>query len=121
MASVLIVDDETDVIEVLQDRLESYGLKVSSAESGLQALGKLSQEKFDGIFLDLRMPGMDGLTTLGEIRKTDKTTPIIVITAFSNKEAAVAAEAKGANEYLIKPFEWPDLKRKIEQTFHIAF
>ena len=119
MASILIVDDETDVIEVLQDRLESYGIKVFSAASGLGALCKLSQEKFDGIFLDLRMPGMDGLTTLGEIRKTDKTTPIIVITAFSNKDAAIQAHAKGANEYLMKPFEWPDLKKKIEKTFHI--
>jgi CheY-like chemotaxis protein len=117
--NVLIIDDEEDVIEVLRDRLESYGFTVSSAGSGLQALALLSQERFDGIFLDLRMPGIDGFATLEQIRKTDAKTPIIIITASSNKEAAIAAEAKGANEYLMKPFGWEELKAKIAKTFRV--
>ena len=115
--NILIIDDEEDVVEVLRDRLESYGFTVSSAGSGLQALTLLAEDTFDGILLDLRMPGMDGFETLERIRKRDSSTPIIIITASSNKEAAIIAESKGANEYLMKPFEWEELKAKIAKTF----
>jgi len=115
--NILIIDDEEDVVEVLRDRLESYGFTVSSAGSGLQALTLLAEDTFDGILLDLRMPGMDGFETLERIRKRDRSTPIIIITASSNKEAAIIAESKGANEYLMKPFEWEELKTKIAKTF----
>jgi DNA-binding response OmpR family regulator len=116
---ILIVDDEEDLIEVLTDRLESYGFEVFSAGNGLQALHILAKEKFDGIFLDLRMPGLDGFGTLEQIREADKATPIIIITASSNKEAAIAAEAKGANECLMKPFDWEELKAKIAKSFRV--
>lgn len=116
---ILIIDDEEDVIEILRDRLVSYGFEVFSAGSGLQALRILTKEKFGGIFLDLRMPGTDGLSILKQIRKADKATPIIIITASANKEAAIAAEAKGANEYLMKPFEWEELKAKIAKSFRV--
>lgn len=115
--NILIIDDEEDVVEVLRDRLESYGFTVCSAGNGLQALTLLAEDTFDGILLDLRMPGMDGFETLERIRKIDGSTPIIIITASSNKEAAIIAESKGANEYLMKPFEWEELKAKIAKTF----
>jgi two-component system response regulator AtoC len=117
---VLVVDDEEDIVEVIQDRLEAYGFTVITAGTGIEALKKLSMEKFDGIFLDVKMPEMGGIETLEEIRKRDKKIPIIIITSSSTREAAIEAIAKGANEYVLKPFEWEELKAKIEKVYNIA-
>jgi len=117
---VLLVDDEEDIVEVIQDRLEAYGFTVTTAGTGLEALKKLSVEKFDGIFLDVKMPEMGGIEALEEIRKTDKQIPIIIITASSTRDAAIEAIAKGANEYVLKPFAWEELKAKIEKVYNIT-
>ncbi len=118
--SVLLVDDEEDIVEVIRDRLEAYGFLVTTARTGLEALKILSAEKFDGIFLDVKMPEMGGIEALEEIRKTDKQIPVIIITASSTREAAIEATAKGANEYILKPFEWEELKSKIEKVYKIS-
>ncbi len=117
---VLLVDDEEDIVEVIQDRLEAYGFTVTTAGTGVEALKKLSVEKFDGIFLDVKMPEMGGIEALEEIRKTDKQIPVIIITASSTRDAAIEAIAKGANEYVLKPFAWEELKAKIEKVYNIA-
>ena len=117
---VLVVDDEEDIVEVIQDRLEAYGFTVITAGTGVEALKKLSVEKFDGIFLDVKMPEMGGIEALEEIRKTDKQIPVIIITASSTRDAAIEAIAKGANEYVLKPFAWEELKAKIEKVYNIA-
>src|SRR5439155_18078254 len=117
---VLVVDDEEDIVEVIQDRLEAYGFTVTTAGTGLEALKKLSSEKFDGIFLDVKMPEMGGIEALEEIRKRDKKIPIIIITSSSTREAAIEAIAKGASEYVLKPFEWEELKAKIEKVYNIT-
>ena len=117
---VLVVDDEEDIVEVIQDRLEAYGFTVATAGNGSEALKKLSSEKFDGIFLDVKMPEMGGIEALEEIRKRDKKIPIIIITSSSTREAAIEAIAKGASEYVLKPFEWEELKAKIEKVYNIT-
>jgi two-component system response regulator AtoC len=117
---VLLVDDEEDIVEVIQDRLEAYGFTVITAGTGVEALKKLSVEKFDGIFLDVKMPEMGGIEALEEIRKTDKQIPVIIITASSTRDAAIEAIAKGANEYVLKPFAWEELKAKIEKVYNIV-
>ena len=117
---VLLVDDEEDIVEVIRDRLEAYGFTVITAGTGVEALKKLSVEKFDGIFLDVKMPEMGGIEALEEIRKTDKQIPVIIITASSTRDAAIEAIAKGANEYVLKPFAWEELKAKIEKVYNIA-
>jgi CheY-like chemotaxis protein len=116
---ILLVDDEPDIIEVIQDRLEAYGFTVITAGTGLEALKKLSMEKFDGVFLDVKMPQMGGIEALEEIRKRDKKIPVIIITSSSSREAAIEAIARGANEYILKPFEWTELKTKIQRVFHV--
>jgi CheY-like chemotaxis protein len=116
---VLLVDDEQDIIEVIQDRLEAYGFSVATAGTGLEALQKLSLERFDGVFLDVKMPQMGGIEALQEIRKRDKKIPVIIITSSSTREAAVEAIEKGANAFLLKPFEWQELKTKIQNVFDI--
>jgi CheY-like chemotaxis protein len=117
---VLLVDDEPDIIEVIQDRLEAYGFTVVTAATGLEALKKLSLEKFDGVFLDVKMPEMDGIEALEEIRKRDKKIPVIIITSSSSQEAAIEAIAKGASDYILKPFEWAELKTKIQRVFNVS-
>ena len=116
---VLVVDDEEDILEVIQDRLEAYGFTVATAGNGLEALKKLSMERFDGIFLDVKMPEMGGIEALERIRKRDTKIPIIIITSSSTREAAIEAMAKGASEYVLKPFEWEELKAKIEKVYNI--
>ncbi|MBI4523141.1 MAG: response regulator [Deltaproteobacteria bacterium] len=117
---VLVVDDEEDILEVIQDRLEAYGFTVVTAGTGLEALKKLSTEKYDGVFMDVKMPEMDGIEALEEIRKHDKKTPVLIVTSSSTREAAIEALAKGANAYILKPFEWEELKAKIESVFNIT-
>ena len=117
---ILLVDDEQDIIEVIQDRLEAYGFTVITAGTGLEALKKLSVEKFDGVFLDVKMPEMGGIEALEEIRKRDKKIPVIIITSSSSQEAAIEAVAKGASEYILKPFEWAELKTKIQKVFNVS-
>jgi CheY-like chemotaxis protein len=117
---VLLVDDEEDIIEVIQDRLEAYGFSVVTAGTGVEALKKLSMERFDGVFLDVKMPEMGGIEALEEIRKNNKKIPIIIITSSSTREAAIEALAKGANDFILKPFEWQELKAKIEKVYKIV-
>lgn len=117
---VLLVDDEEDIVEVLQDRLEAYGFSVVTAGTGVEALRKLSVERFDGVFLDIKMPEMDGIEALEQIRRKDTKIPVIIVTASSTEEAAVRAMEKGATDYILKPFEWEELKAKIEKVFNLT-
>ena len=117
---VLLVDDEADILEVIQDRLEAYGFTVITANTGVEALDRLAREKFDGIFLDVKMPEMGGIEALAEIRKKDEKIPVIIITSSSTREAAIEAIAKGANDYVLKPFEWAELKGKIEKVYKVV-
>ena len=117
---ILLVDDEPDIVEVIQDRLEAYGFTVITAGTGVEALRKLSVEKFDGVLLDVKMPEMGGIEALAEIRKRDIKIPVIIITSSSTREAAIDAIAKGANEYILKPFEWEELKTKFQKVFNVS-
>ena len=117
---ILLVDDEPDIVEVIQDRLEAYGFTVVTAGTGLEALKKLSMEKFNGVFLDVKMPEMGGIEALEEIRKRDTKIPVIIITSSARREAAIDAITKGANEYILKPFEWQELKAKVQKVFNVS-
>jgi CheY-like chemotaxis protein len=117
---VLVADDEEDVVEVIQDRLEAYGFTVVTAGTGREALRRLSSERFDGLFLDVKMPEMGGIEVLEAIRRTDRKIPIIIITSSSSRESAIEAIAKGASDYVLKPFEWEELKAKIEKVYNVT-
>ena len=117
---ILLADDEEDILEVVQDRLTACGFTVTTAVNGLEALKKLTSERFDGVFLDVKMPEMTGIEVLEAIRKSDKIIPVIILTSSTSLEVAVASLAMGANEYVLKPFDWSELKAKIEKVFNIA-
>lgn len=116
---VLVADDEEDIREIIQDRLEACGFNVVTATNGAEALRKIATEKFDGVFLDVKMPEMTGIEVLEEVRKGDTKLPIIIITSSTSRDAAIGSLAKGANEFVLKPFEWEELKVKIEKVFNI--
>lgn len=117
---VLVADDEEDILEIIQDRLEACGFNVITAVNGTEALRKIKTQKFDGVFLDVKMPEMTGIEVLEEVRKSDKRLPIIIVTSSTSREAAIDSIAKGANEFILKPFDWDELKGKIEKVFRIS-
>lgn len=105
MSRLLIVDDEPAICWGFREFLSEEGHQVQIASTAEDALKLTTKEKFDAIVLDVRLPGMDGLSALGEIRRRTKNAPVIVITAFGDLEIAVRAISEGAFDYLPKPFD----------------
>jgi two-component system, NtrC family, nitrogen regulation response regulator GlnG len=102
---LLIVDDEEAVCWALQRALSAEGHSVATAASAEQAFTLAAKRKPDAIILDVRLPGMDGLTALGRLRELSDDAPVIVVTAFGNLSTAVRAVENGAFDYLTKPFD----------------
>ena len=115
MKNVLIVDDQEAVCWSLQRALGREGHSVSVAASAEQALTLLKQQRPDVLILDVRLPGMDGLTALSHFRQLVPDLPVIVMTAFGDLPTAVRAVEGGAFDYLTKPF---DLQQAIECVHH---
>lgn len=114
---ILIVDDESGFRETLARRLEKRGAVVNQAAGGKEALASLAQEPVDVVLLDVRMPGMDGLSVLGHIRQEHPDTEVILITGNVSTQEGVAGIKAGAFDYLTKPIEIEHLIGKIRQAF----
>ncbi|MGD2010288.1 MAG: response regulator [Desulfobacterales bacterium] len=114
---ILIVDDEDGFRETLARRLEKRGAVVNQAAGGKEALASLAQEPVDVVLLDVRMPGMDGLSVLGHIRQEHPDTEVILITGNVSTQEGVAGIKAGAFDYLTKPIEIDHLIGKIRQAF----
>lgn len=117
---ILIADDEDDVREIIEDRLNSWGFTVVAVTTGGEALRKIQSEKFDGVLLDVKMPEMTGIEVLEEVRRRGSRLPIIIITSSTSREAAIGSLAKGANEFILKPFEWEELKSKLQNVLSVS-
>lgn len=105
MSKILVVDDEEDVGELVQSFLEGQGYQVLVATSAKRAFELVSLEKPDLIFLDVVMPGMDGLQCLREIRKMQPDTIVIMVSGLHDENVAKEAIRYGAYDYLTKPFD----------------
>jgi two-component system nitrogen regulation response regulator GlnG len=105
VSQILLVDDEEAVCWALQRALTKDGHKVAVAPSAEDAFRLVEKHRPDAIVLDVRLPGMDGLTALGRLRELSDDAPIIVVTAFGNLGTAVRAVEGGAFDYLAKPFD----------------
>jgi DNA-binding response OmpR family regulator len=101
---ILIVDDDTNIRLTLSLALEPLGLEVATAMSGREALEKVGEREFALILLDLKMPGMDGMEVLRQIRKIRPDIPVIILTAYGTIETAVDATRLGAADFIRKPF-----------------
>lgn len=106
--SILVVDDEYAVRQALKAWFSQSGYDTDTADSGAEALKKLEDAAFDVVFLDIMMPGMNGLETLEEIKKRYPSTIVVMMTAYASIESAIDAMKKGAGDYLMKPLD-PDL------------
>jgi len=102
---ILIVDDEEIVRESLCSWFEEDGYKVDSAKDAVDALNKLNETRWDIYFLDIKMPGMDGMELHRRIREIDKEAVVIMITAYAAVDTAVQALKEGAFDYITKPFD----------------
>jgi two-component system NtrC family response regulator len=105
METVLIVDDEKNYLLVLSALLEEEGYEVLAASSGPEALEILKSSDLDLVVTDMKMPGMDGIELLEQIKARDPDLPVIVMTAYGTVDKAVEAMQKGAYSYLLKPFD----------------
>ncbi len=115
MNHILIVDDEEAVCWALKKALTKFGHQVAVASSAEEAFLLVAKQVPDAIILDVRLPGLDGLSALGQLRTFTNDAPVIVITAFGNLSTAVRAVEGGAFEYLVKPF---DLDQALETVAH---
>ena len=113
-AKILLVDDEVTFTENMAKLLNARGYRVTTANSGDEAIRMLEKENFDVVVLDLKMPGMDGLTTLKEIKKLDLFTETLILTGHGSIDSALEAVKLGAYDYLTKPCEIDELVAKIE-------
>jgi two-component system response regulator AtoC len=105
MTKVLVVDDERKMRRILQMVLERMGLESVPTGSGAEALERFDAERFDLVLTDLKMPGMDGVELIRQLRARDAEVPIIVLTAHGTVQTAVEAMKLGAADYVLKPFD----------------
>lgn len=115
-ANIIVVDDEESILELIQAALSRLGYRVTCAHDGRDAVKKISAEKFDLAIMDIMMPGMDGITALGEIKKIDPEIEVIMATGHGTMGTAVQSMRKGAFDYLHKPFQPSQLISMVERA-----
>lgn len=118
--SILVVDDETRLADVLAAALDDLGYRATAVENARAALSSLEQERFDLVLTDLRLPGMDGRALLQEVRKRWPEIPVVVITAFATVRDAVELVKEGAFDYIAKPFEMEHVAAVIRRALRLA-
>ena len=116
MAKILVVDDDQGMRELLEIMLTEDGYKVSTAGDAGKALARCRKETFDLIITDLRMPKMDGIGFLREVKDLSPETMVILITAYASGETAVTAMNEGAYDYIEKNFAVEDLKKIVREA-----
>jgi DNA-binding NtrC family response regulator len=114
---VMVVDDEVPFVETITKRLEKRGLKVISAYGGQEALETLDTNRnIDVVILDVKMPGMDGIETLQEIRQQHPLVEVVMLTGHATVETAIMGMRLGAFDYLMKPCEMEQLLVKVQEA-----
>ena len=120
---ILIVDDELSMRDSLREWLEEEGFSTDMADSGEKALEMLSENSYQLMLTDIKMPGMDGVTLLEKARLQNPGLAVVMMTAFATIDTALRATKKGALDYLIKPFD-PELLipklRKFHQDYELT-
>ena len=117
LARVLLVDDEVEFTENMTRLLENRGYHVTPVNSGDDAITSLDQEKFDVVVLDLKMPGMDGIATLEEMKRLGLFAETLILTGHASIHTALEAVKLGAYDYLTKPCGIEELVGKIEEAW----
>ncbi len=114
---IMLVDDEVPFVETMTKRLAKRNLTVITAFSGQEALEKLDKNRnLDVIILDVKMPGMDGIETLGEIKKAHPLVEVVMLTGHATVETAIEGMKSGAYDYLMKPCNIDQLIQKVKEA-----
>ncbi len=100
---IMLVDDDPEIREMLSDFFLQNGFQVTTAGSGSEALKQFDRQRFPLVITDLKMPSMDGMELLAEIKRRDERTMVVMITAHGSIETAVEAVKKGAYDFITKP------------------
>ena len=116
---ILIADDEDGLRWVLEKGLKQAGYRVLAVKDGESALQEVEAEPFDLILLDIRMPGVDGLTLLAKIREARPDTLVVIMTAHGTMETAIQAMQRGAYDYLAKPFDMDEVLLLAERALSV--
>jgi DNA-binding NtrC family response regulator len=114
---VLVVDDEADFLKTLVNRLRKRNLEVSGVASGEKALGLLDKEAFDVVILDVKMPGMDGVEVLREMKRKWPLMEVIMLTGHVSVESGIEGMKRGAFDYIMKPMDIDALVDKMRKAF----
>ena len=113
---VLAVDDEVDYLKSLKRVLSRRGFEVVTTSDGRSALAILERSQFDCVLLDLKMPGIDGLATLTELRRHDRDTPVLLLTGRGEIPSVLSALKGGSDGFLAKPCSVEELVSAIEDV-----
>ena len=116
-ARILLVDDEAVFANNMSKLLSRRGYQVTAVNSGDEALRALMDTPFDVMVLDLKMPGMDGIATMHEMKKLGLFTEVLILTGHGSIDTALEAIQIGAYDYVTKPCEIAELVSKIEAAF----
>jgi len=117
IANVLLVDDETEFVETFSERLELRDLMISKAFSGAEALQALEKNHdLEAVILDVKMPGMDGIETLAEIKKRFPLVEVIMLSGHADVESAIDGMKQGAFDYLMKPCDMDQIIAKVTEA-----
>lgn len=114
--AILIIDDRKDHAEAAAESLEKVGYKCEVASSGREGLDRLTKQEFNIVLTDLKMPDMDGMEVLRQVKKHSAEAEVIMMTAYSSVETAVEAMQKGAATYLKKPLNIRELRQVVENV-----
>ena len=114
--TVLIVDDEESIRENLERLLKGSGYKPTVAADGQEALDRISEQEFEVVLLDIKMPRLSGLDVLRQLQTDYPDTTVIMVTAVSDVEPAVEAMKLGAYDHVIKPFNLDDILMRIQKA-----
>ena len=110
---ILVVEDQKDLNEIIVRKLTSEHYTVDACYSGDEALDYLRCAEYDGVILDIMLPGITGLGVLREMRATHDSTPVLMLTALGTVEDRVAGLDAGADDYLVKPFDFDELMARV--------
>ncbi len=114
---ILVVDDEDDFRETIVKRLKGRNLDTIGVASGEEALKIMESENFDVVVLDVRMPGMDGIEALKEMKKKRPLTEVIMLTGHASVESGIQGMQLGAFDYVMKPVPLDELLDKMRQAY----
>ena len=113
---IVVVDDESDMVDLLEIMLRKEGYEVAAFQSAVEALGWCGSNSFDLVITDIKMPGMGGLEFLKSLKAVQPDCPVIMITAYASVDTAVEAMKAGAYDYFIKPFNVEEIKLNIRKA-----